>query len=88
MPNLIETLENLSKAAILSTFDGAAGFWACNLREQDRKYAAFHAYLKGSWHLVQPRRMMFGFKNATGTYQRMMNLVYGPTERGEGGCVG
>ena len=41
--------------------------------------------MKGSWYLVQPRRMMFGFKNATGTYQRRTNLVYGPSVRGEGG---
>jgi hypothetical protein len=48
MPNLIETLENLSEAEILSTFDGAAGFWACAMRPSDRKYAAFHTYIQGS----------------------------------------
>ena len=83
VPNMLDTLENLSQAAILSTFDGASGFWACDLRESDRKYAAFHAFMKGSWHVVQPKRMMFGFKNATSTYQRMMNVVYGPSVKQE-----
>ena len=83
VPNMLDTLENLSQAAILSTFDGASGFWACDLRESDRKYAVFHAFMKGSWHVVQPKRMMFGFKNATSTYQRMMNVVYGPSVKQE-----
>ena len=39
--------------------------------------------MKGSWHVVQPKRMMFGFKNATSTYQRMMNVVYGPSVKQE-----
>jgi hypothetical protein len=81
MPNLIDTLENLSRAEVVSTFDGAAGFWALNMRQSDRKYAAFHAYIQGGWHLVQPTRMMFGFKGATGAYQRMMNKIYGPSRR-------
>ena len=35
MPNLIDTLENLSRAAVVSTFDGAAGFGALKLIEHE-----------------------------------------------------
>ena len=85
LPNITETLESLAKAKRLSTFDGASGFWAVNMRKDQRKYAAFHAWIQGAWHLVQPCRMMFGFMNATATYVRLMNKLYGPSERGPGG---
>ena len=85
LPNITETLESLAKAQRLSTFDGAFGFWAVNMKKDQRKYAAFHAWIQGAWHLVQPCRMMFGFMNATATYVRLMNKLYGPSERGPGG---
>jgi len=87
VPNLLDTLESLAKAKRASIFDGASGFWAVPLRKQDRKYAAFHAWVQGAWHLVQPMRMMFGFKGATACYVRMMNKLYGPSRRGAGKCV-
>ena len=37
--------------------------------------------------MVQPTRMKFGFKGATGhgAYQRMMNKIYGPSRRDQSG---
>ena len=79
----MDTLESLATAERVSVFDGASGFWAVSMKPEHRKYAAFHAWVQGAWHLVQPVRMMFGFMNATATYARLMNKIYGPPRRGK-----
>ena len=49
MPNLIDTLENLSRAAVVSTFDGAAGFWALNMRQCDKMVSVHTSKGGGTW---------------------------------------
>ena len=79
----MDTLESLATAERVSVFDGASGFWAVSMKPEHRKYATFHAWIQGAGHLVQPVRMMFGFMNATTTYVRLMNKIYGPSRRGK-----
>lgn len=78
VPNIVELLESLKSARWLSTFDASSGFWGILLRKEDRPKAAFHAYVDGAWTVVQPKRMMFGFKTATSAFQRMYQRVLGP----------
>jgi hypothetical protein len=71
VPNIGEVLESLIDAKRFSCYDCSSGFWGLKLRTEDRHYTAFHGYCKGAWNLFQWRRMPFGLKAATATYQRM-----------------
>ena len=78
VPNIGEVLESLIEAKRFSCYDCSSGFWGLKLREEDRHYTAFHGYYKGAWNLFQWRRMPFGLKAATATYQRMQQRIMGP----------
>jgi hypothetical protein len=78
IPNIGEVLDSLGKAKRFSSYDCSSGFWGLKLREQDRHFTAFRGYHKGAWNLFQWRRMPFGLKSATATYQRMQQKIMGP----------
>jgi hypothetical protein len=77
VPNQVDLIESLGKAKYASSFDCSSGYWAMSLRKEDRPYTAFHAYVNGSWTLMQAKRMMFGLKTATASWSRMYNKVIG-----------
>ena len=47
MGNMEEILNKLGKHSLFITYDVSAGFWGLRVREQDRKYLAFHAVWQG-----------------------------------------
>ena len=88
MGNMDDILNSLGKQELYSTFDISAGFWGLTVREQDRKYLAFHAVWKGHWNLFEFNRMPFGCKNSTADFVRMYQKILGPTEEEPEGLIG
>jgi hypothetical protein len=87
IPNIGEVLDSLGSARRFSTYDCSSGFWGVKIRDEDRQYTAFHGYHNGAWNLFEFKRMPFGLKAATATYQRMQQRIMGPLQlRHECGC--
>ena len=68
IPRIGESLSKLGDAKIFTTLDLSSAFWQVSLRKQDREKAGFACELG----LFQWKRMLFGFGNATATFQRLM----------------
>ena len=81
-------LDKLGKHSLYSTYDMSAGFWGLRVREQDRKYLAFHAVWQGHWNLLELQRMSFGLKNGTTDFCRMYQKILGPTEEEPNSLIG
>ena len=88
MGNMEEILGKLGKHSLFSTYDVSAGFWGLRVREQDRKYLAFHAVWQGHWNLFEFNRMPFGIKNGTSDFCRMYMKILGPTDDEPEGLIG
>ena len=71
LPRVDDALDSLSGARWYTTLDMATGYWQVGLAEEDREKTAFTTG-KG---LHQFRVMAMGLKNASGTFQRLMELV-------------
>ena len=59
----------------MSALDMASGYWAVNMREEDRAKTAFLTWSHG---LLEWVRMPMGLRNSGATYQRMLQQVLGP----------
>ena len=71
LPRIDSTLDSLAGASTFSTLDLASGYWQVSIAPEDREKTAFST---GSG-LHQFRVMAMGLKNASGTFQRLMELV-------------
>jgi len=72
LPRIDDVLDKLQGATIFSALDMASGYWACNLREEDRPKTAFMTWSHG---LLEWVRMPMGLKCSGSTYQRMIMHV-------------
>ena len=75
IPRVDDMLDKLRDATEFSAIDMAAGYFACNLREEDRQKTAFRTWSHG---LLEWTRMPMGLKGAGASYQRMLQMVLGP----------
>ena len=73
LPRIEETLDALSGAKCFSTLDLASGYNQVLVREQDREKTAFCT----PFGLFEFNRMPFGLCNAPGTFQRLMERIFG-----------
>lgn len=71
LPRIDDSLDTLSRARWFTTLDMATGYWQVELAAEDREKTAFSTG-KG---LHQFRVMAMGLKNASGTFQKMMELI-------------
>ena len=74
LPRICETLESLTGAAHLSTFDMNSGFWQVPMAEESKQYTTFTL---GSMGLYECESMPFGLCNAPPTFQRLMQNCLG-----------
>jgi hypothetical protein len=75
LPRIDDLLDKLRGASEFSALDMASGYFATNLREEDRKKTAFKTHSHG---LLEWVRMPMGLKNSGATYQRMLQQIMGP----------
>ena len=75
VPRIDDLLDTWSKSKWWSTFDLAAAFWSIPMREQDKKFTAFHAYCDGGFQQYQFRVMPFGLKPASSLFQAAFQRV-------------
>ena len=75
LPRIDDLLDKLRGATEFSALDMASGYWACNLREEDREKTAFLTWSHG---LLEWVRMSMGLKGSGATYQRMLQHILGP----------
>jgi hypothetical protein len=69
-------LRRMSKAKYFSSVDIASAFWQVPMHVTDRKYTGFMTPTgKYEW-----LRMPFGLKNASSTFQRLMDHIIGQTD--------
>jgi len=67
-----EALDLMGKAKVMSTLDNAAAFHSILMHPEDREKTAFSTSQHGQ---LQFKRMPFGLKNATSTYNRALAHV-------------
>ena len=92
VPRIDDLLETWSQSKWWSTFDLAAAFWSTPMREEDKKFTAFHAYCDGGFQQYQFRVMPFGLKPASSLFQAafqrvMANLPFCRVYIGDGVCA-
>lgn len=73
LPRIEESLDALSGAQWFSTMDLASGYNQVPVAEKDRKKTAFCT----PFGLFEYNRMPFGLCNAPGTFQRLMERIFG-----------
>lgn len=71
IPNIEGILDKMGRAQYFTTIDLAKGFHQITVRSEDRMKTAFSTPF-GHYEFV---RMPFGLKNASATFQRIMNSV-------------
>ncbi|MBW0521340.1 hypothetical protein O181_061055 [Austropuccinia psidii MF-1] len=81
-PRMHATLNQLSKAKLITSMDALKGFHQNVLAPNDRKLLKIIAHCG----IYEYLRMPFGFKNAPSPYQRMMNTIF-PHELSEGSLI-
>ena len=79
LPNINDTLNDLSGSKIFTTIDLQSGFWQCPMAPEDRDKTGFSCE---EGHFVY-KKMPFGLKNAPSTFSCMMKVILsgllGPT---------
>ncbi|GBN48694.1 Retrovirus-related Pol polyprotein from transposon 17.6 [Araneus ventricosus] len=71
LPNLTEMIDNLSGAKFFSTLDLTSGFHQMVMHPDHTKYTA----IATEFGLFEYKRLPFGLRNASESFQRLMNLV-------------
>lgn len=71
MPNITEILDKLGRCQYFTTLDLASGFHQIEVHPKDIEKTAFSV----DGGLYEYLRMPFGLKNATATFQRVMDHV-------------
>ncbi|GBN70437.1 Retrovirus-related Pol polyprotein from transposon 17.6 [Araneus ventricosus] len=71
LPNPIEMIDNLSGAKFFSTLDLTSGFHQMVMHPDHTKYTA----IATEFELFEYKRLPFGLRNASASFQRLMNLV-------------
>ncbi|GBO36301.1 Retrovirus-related Pol polyprotein from transposon 17.6 [Araneus ventricosus] len=71
LPNLTEMIDNLSGAKLFSTLDLTSGFHQMVMKPDHTKYTA----IATEFGLFEYKRLLFGLRNASASFQRLMNLV-------------
>lgn len=73
LPRIEESLDALTGASLFSTLDLASGYNQVSVMEKDRAKTAFCT----PFGLFEFQRMPFGLCNAPGTFQRLMERIFG-----------
>ena len=73
LPRIEESLDALSGACLFSTLDLASGYNQVSVAEKDRAKTAFFT----PFGLFEFQRMSFGLCNAPGTFQRLIERIFG-----------
>lgn len=73
LPRNEESLDALSGACLFSTLDLASGYNQLSVAKKDRAKTAFCT----PFGLFEFQRMPFGLCNAPGTFQRLMERIFG-----------
>ncbi|GBM44173.1 Retrovirus-related Pol polyprotein from transposon 17.6 [Araneus ventricosus] len=71
LPNLTEMIDNLSGAKFFSTLDLTSGFHQMVMHPDHTKYTE----IASEFGLFEYKRLPFGLRNASASFQRLMNLV-------------
>ena len=66
-----ECIDSLGSATVFSTLDCNSGYWQIPMAPEDMEKTAFISH----YGLYRFRRMPFGLKNATGTFQRIAYII-------------
>lgn len=74
LPRIDETLDSLIGAKYLTSLDLKAGYWQCEVADQDKEKTAFTV---GPLGFFQWETMAMGLVNAPATFQRLMQKVMG-----------
>jgi len=78
LPNITEILDQLGSAKYCSVFDLASGFHQIPMHESDTQKIAFSIP-----HEHYQFRMPFGLKNASATFQTLMDQVLSRLQRND-----
>ncbi|GBN68910.1 Retrovirus-related Pol polyprotein from transposon 17.6 [Araneus ventricosus] len=71
LPYLNEMIDNLAGVKFFSTLDLTSGFHQMVMHPDHTKYTA----IATEFGLYEYKRLLFGLKNASASFQRLMNLV-------------
>ena len=74
MPRVEEILEKVGSAKFITTLDLSKGYYQVPLTEEDKPKTAFSS----PFGKFQFRKMPFGLKSASATFQRLMDIVLAP----------
>ena len=74
LPWIDETLDALAGAKYFTSLDLKSGYWQVEMEEEAKQYTAFTV---GPLGFYECNRMPFGLKNATATFQWLMQRVLG-----------